>query len=73
MPLAQMKRYKYLAKPKKCQLIEKADWIFTAEMRHHKASERTRNLAKPVVRDISMLHQELPIQIPLGVLKHKGL
>ncbi|XP_037814742.1 uncharacterized protein LOC119605605 [Lucilia sericata] len=72
MPLRQMKRYKYLAKPKKSQYVEKADWVFTYEMRTHKASERTKNLAKPLIRDTTMLYQDLPIKIPLGVLKHKA-
>ncbi|XP_065371965.1 uncharacterized protein Theg isoform X2 [Calliphora vicina] len=72
MPLSQMKRYKYLAKPKKSYLIEKADWVFTLEMRTHKTSERTKSLAKPVIRDTTMLYQELPIKIPFGVLKHKA-
>ncbi|KAM7361907.1 uncharacterized protein ACRADG_012771 [Cochliomyia hominivorax] len=72
MPLNQMTRYKYLAKPKKCQLIEKAEWVFTREMFNHKASERTNNLAKPVMRDISMLYRELPVQVPFSALKHKA-
>lgn len=73
MPLSEMKRYKKLARPKKFHVIERAVWTLTQKMRKQKPSERTKMLAKPIIRDTSMLYQELPIQIPLGALKHKGL
>ncbi|TMW53457.1 hypothetical protein DOY81_001455 [Sarcophaga bullata] len=72
MPLKQMRRYKYLARPKKDTLIEKPMWILTMEMRKYKASKRIRDLARPIVRDTSMLYTELPIQIPVHVLKAKA-
>lgn len=73
MPLKQMRRFKYLAKPKKDTLIEKPMWVLTIEMRKYKASKRIRDLARPIVRDTSMLYTELPIQIPVHVLKAKGI
>lgn len=72
MPLMQMRRFKYLAKPKKDTLIDKPQWVLTKEMFNYKASERLKNLAKPIVRDTSMLYQEIPTQIQINVLKAKG-
>lgn len=72
MPLKRMKRYKYLALPKKREELEKPVWTLTIVMARHKASDRTKALSKPTERDVSQLHRELPIEIPRGVLKHKG-
>ena len=73
MPLKQMRRFKYLARPKKDTLIDKPMWILTMEMRKYKPTKRIRDLARPVIRDTSMLYTELPIQIPVHVLKAKGI
>lgn len=73
MPLQKMRRYRYLAKPVKRDISEKPDWTLTYEMRKYKSSERLNNLAQPKIRDTSMLYQDLPIKIPLTVLKHKGM
>ncbi|KAL9894265.1 uncharacterized protein ACN2A1_008981 [Glossina fuscipes fuscipes] len=72
MPLKKMKRYKYLALPKKREELEKPVWTLTIVMARYKASDRIKILAKPTERDASQLHRELPIEIALGALKHKG-
>ncbi|XP_075170361.1 uncharacterized protein LOC142242681 [Haematobia irritans] len=72
MPLKNMRRYKYLSKPLKREVLEKPDWTLSYEMKSYKASDRLMNLAKPVIRDTSMLYQELPVRIPQTVLKYKA-
>lgn len=73
MSFKRMRRYKFLSKPIKRELMDKPDWIFTYEMKRYQASERLKNLAKPMIRDTSILYQELPIKIPQTALKYKGL
>ncbi|XP_073815004.1 uncharacterized protein [Musca autumnalis] len=72
MPLKRMRRYKFLSKPLKRKVEDKPDWTLTYEMKKFQASDRLKDLAKPMIRDTSMLYQELPIKIPQTALKYKA-
>uniref|UniRef100_A0A1A9W3T7 Testicular haploid expressed protein n=1 Tax=Glossina brevipalpis TaxID=37001 RepID=A0A1A9W3T7_9MUSC len=70
MPLKSMRRYKFLAEPKKHELLEKPDWTFTDIK--YKPSERLIKLAQPVKFDESKFIREIPEPIPENVLKAKA-
>uniref|UniRef100_A0A1B0FP12 Testicular haploid expressed protein n=1 Tax=Glossina morsitans morsitans TaxID=37546 RepID=A0A1B0FP12_GLOMM len=69
MPLKSMKRFKYLAEPKKHELLEKPEWTLTDVMYRYKASQRLISLSRPVKFDETKFIRPLPEPIPESVLK----
>uniref|UniRef100_A0A1A9UWZ7 Uncharacterized protein n=1 Tax=Glossina austeni TaxID=7395 RepID=A0A1A9UWZ7_GLOAU len=69
MPLKNMKRFKYLAEPRKYEVLEKPEWTITDVMYRYKASERLINLSQPVKFDETKFIRPMPAPIPANVLK----
>ncbi|KAI9584490.1 uncharacterized protein LOC119634513 [Glossina fuscipes] len=69
MPLKSMKRFKYLAEPKKHELLEKPEWTITDVMYRYKASKRLIDLSQPVQFDEARFIRPVPEPIPANVLK----
>uniref|UniRef100_A0A1B0A245 Testicular haploid expressed protein n=1 Tax=Glossina pallidipes TaxID=7398 RepID=A0A1B0A245_GLOPL len=69
MPLKSMKRFKYLAEPKKYELLEKPEWTLTDAMYRYKASQRLVKLSQPVKFDATKFIRPIPEPIPENVLK----
>lgn len=72
MPLKSMKRFKYLAEPKKHELLEKPEWTLTDVMYRYKASQRLISLSRPVKFDETKFIRPVPEPIPESVLKAVG-